>query len=71
MKDTLEIPLELGLRKRAGVDGWFFGRTLNAFYINFVQPWTFVDQSDNTLQFFIEFCDLEIKSNVILLFNVG
>ena len=38
MKDTLEIPLEFGLRKRAGVDGWFFGRTLNAFYIDFFQP---------------------------------
>ena len=38
MKDTLEIPLQSGLRKRAGIDGWMFGRTLNAFYINFVQP---------------------------------
>ena len=38
VKDTLEIPLELGLRKRAGIDGWFFGRTLNAFYIKFVKP---------------------------------
>ena len=38
MKDTLEIPLEFGFRKRAGIDGWFFGRTLNAFYINFVKP---------------------------------
>ena len=38
VKDTLVIPLELGLRKRAGIDGWFFGRTLNAFYIKFVKP---------------------------------
>ena len=38
MKDTLEIPLEFGLKKRAGIDGWFFGRTINAFYINFEKP---------------------------------
>ena len=35
-KDTLEIPLELGLKKRAGYHGWFFGRTVNAYYIHFV-----------------------------------
>ena len=34
-KDTLEIPLELGLKKRAGYHGWFFGRTVNAYYIDF------------------------------------
>ena len=39
-KDTLEIPLTVGLRKRAGLNGWFFGPTINAFYINFIKPWT-------------------------------
>ena len=37
LKDTLEIPLRPG-RERAGLDGWFFGRTINAFYINFIKP---------------------------------
>ena len=37
-KDTLEIPLEFGLRRRAGLDDWWFGSTVNAFYINFVKP---------------------------------
>ena len=38
LKDTLEIPLRPGLRERAGLDGWLFGRTINAFYINFIKP---------------------------------
>ena len=37
-EDTLEIPLEFGLRKRAGLDDWWFGPRVNALYINFVQP---------------------------------
>ena len=38
MKDTLEIPLDFGLRKRDGIDGWWFGPSINSFYINFVKP---------------------------------
>ena len=35
-KDTFEIPLTCGLRNRAGRNGWWFGRTVNASYITFV-----------------------------------
>ena len=38
-KDTLEIPLEFGLRRCAGLDDWWFGPSVTAFYINFDQPW--------------------------------
>ena len=35
-KDAFEIPLTCGLRNRAGRNGWWFGRTINASYITFI-----------------------------------